>query len=114
MKNTISTHYEPPQQTKLINKVAKLNVKVFRAIQQANANNIDDLLVFLGAYLMAEFGAIRTATANYLGVVENDSKQISKSHDLEPNKSLIKKMENQTYIELNSNLVCAERAYAGV
>ena len=109
MKNTISTHYEPPQQTKLINKVSKLNVKVFKAIQQANANNVNDLLAFLGAYLMAEFGTIRAATNDYLGVVKNDIKQISKSHDLQPNKRLISKMQNQTYIELNSNLVCAEK-----
>ena len=69
MKNTISTHYEPPQQIKLINKVSKLNIKVFKTIQQANANNVDDLLAFLGAYLMAEFGTIRAATNNYLGVL---------------------------------------------
>lgn len=108
MKNKISTHYEPPEQLKLVNKVNKLNVKVYDAIKKANVNNVDELLYFLGAYIAVEFASVRASTQKYLGVIKQDIKTISNGHDLPPNKSLINKMQNQTYIELNSNLVCAE------
>lgn len=107
-KNPISAKYEPLQ-VKLINKVHKLNTKVYNAIKNANVTTTDDLLMFLGAYIMLQFGSVRKATNNYLGVVKEDVKEISNNNDLAPNKRIINQMQNQTYIELNTNLVCAEK-----
>ncbi len=107
-KNPISTKYEPLQES-LVKKVGNLNRNVYKAIQKANAQSADELLYFMGAYIAVEFNNIRKATSNYLGVVKEDVKEISKTHDLSPNKALVNKMQSQTYIELNSNLVCAEK-----
>lgn len=107
-KNLISTKYEPLQAS-LVKKVGKLNNKVYKAIQNANVSSADELLYFISTYLTLEFSQIRKATSNYLGVVKEDVKEISNKHDLVPNKSIISKMQNQTYIELNTNLVCAEK-----
>lgn len=107
-KNPISTKYEPIQ-ANLVKRVGKLNNKVYKAIQNANVNDTDELLYFLSTYLTLEFSQIRKVTSNYLGVVKEDIKEISNEHDLAPNKSLVSKMQNQTYIELNTNLVCAEK-----
>lgn len=106
--NPISAKYEPLQ-AKLVNKVHNLNTRVYNAIKNANVNTTDDLLIFLGTYIMLQFASVRKATTNYLGVVKEDVKQISNNNDLAPNKSIINQMQNQTYIELNSNLVCAEK-----
>lgn len=107
-KNLISTKYEPLQAS-LVKKVGKLNNKVYKAIQNANVSSADELLYFISTYLTLEFSQIRKATNNYLGVVKEDIKEISNKHDLVPNKSIVSKMQNQTYIELNTNLVCAEK-----
>lgn len=107
-KNLISTKYEPLQAS-LVKKVGKLNNKVYKAIQNANVSSADELLYFISTYLTLEFSQIRKATNNYLGVVKEDVKEISNKHDLVPNKSIVSKMQNQTYIELNTNLVCAEK-----
>lgn len=107
-KNPISTKYEPLQES-LVKKVGNLNRNVYKAIQKANVQSADELLYFMGAYIAVEFNNIRKATSNYLGVVKEDVKEISKTHDLSPNKALVNKMQSQTYIELNSNLVCAEK-----
>lgn len=106
--NPISAKYEPLQ-VKLVNKVHNLNIKVYNAIKNANVTTTDDLLMFLGTYIMLQFGSVRKATNNYLGVVKEDVKEISNNNDLAPNKSIINQMQNQTYIELNTNLVCAEK-----
>lgn len=107
-KNSISSKYEPLQ-ANLIHKVGKLNTKVYYAIKKANVKDSNELLIFLGTYLALQFGSVRRATNNYLGVVKEDVKQISNNNEISPNKRLITKMENQTYIELNTNLVCAEK-----
>lgn len=110
MKNTISTHYEPPQQEKvLLNKVGRLNNKVFNVIKKANVDTVDDLLAVIGGVIMAEFGVVRASTQRFLGVVEQDVKDVAKTHELPPNPRLAGRMKNQTYIELNSNLVVAEK-----
>jgi len=109
MKTTpISTKYKPIQNT-LIKKVTNLNPGVYNAIKKANVSTVDDLLMFLGAYLALQFGSIRKTTNKYLGVVKDDVKTISKLNAAKPDNKLISKMQNQTYIELNSNLVCAEK-----
>ena len=107
--NKISSHYEPPEQIQLVNKVSKLNNKVYKAIKKANAESVDDLLAFLSGFLMVEFSKVKKNTADYLGVIKDDVQNVSSKQDLPTNKQLVNRLQKQTYIELNSNLVCAEK-----
>ena len=92
--NPISAKYEP-MQAKLVNKVHNLNNKVYNAIKNANVNTTDDLLIFLGAYIMLQFGSVRKATNNYLGVVKEDVKQISNNNDLAQINALLTKCKTK-------------------
>lgn len=107
-KNPISTNYEPLE-TKLINKCKKLNIKIYNAIEKANAKNTSDLLLFLSVFASTNFGAIRKATNEYLGVIDKLVDNTSNKHNLGKNGAITKQIQNQTYIELNTNLVIAEQ-----
>lgn len=107
-KNPISEKYEPLQYS-LVKKVGKLNNKVFNAIKRANVSNVDELVKFLGVYLGLQFKGIRKNTIEYLGVIKEEVNNVSENNNTKPSKYIIANMQNQTYIELNTNLVCAEK-----
>lgn len=108
MANNISTKYEPVE-ARLINAYTKLNNKVYTGIKKANAKNSDELLVILGALLVAEFSKLRQANKQFLEVLNKDSRQVSKQYHVRTNKQHIKELQSQTYIDLQSNLTHAEK-----